>query len=45
VVVDGTVLSTLFLDRPTDATVERDFGVGYVRKTLHTAGLDVEQLT
>jgi hypothetical protein len=45
VAVDGTVLSTLFLDRPADATVERDFGVGYFRKTLHAAGLDVEQVT
>jgi hypothetical protein len=44
-VVDGMVLSTLVLDRPAGATVERDFGVGYARKTLHAQGLDVEQLT
>lgn len=44
-VADGTVLSTLFLDRPAGATVERDFGVGYVRKTLHAGDLDVEQVT
>jgi hypothetical protein len=43
--VEGTVLSTLFLDRPSDATVERDFGIGYVRKVLHADGLDVEQVT
>jgi hypothetical protein len=43
VVVDGKVLSTLFLDRPPDATVERDFGVGYYRKALHAESLDVVQ--
>ena len=43
--VDGQVLSTLFLDRPPDATVERDFGIGYFRKVLHVGGLDVEQVT
>jgi hypothetical protein len=43
--VDGQVLSTLFLDRPPASTVERDFGVGYVRKALHADGLDVEQVT
>ena len=45
VAVDGKALSTLFLDRPPDATVERDFGIGYFRKTLHADGLDVEQVT
>src|SRR5262249_25836097 len=39
-VVDGTVLSTLALDRPPGATLERDFGVGYARKALHADGLD-----
>jgi hypothetical protein len=43
--VEGMVLSTLFLDRPPEATVERDFGVGYFRKVLHADGLDVEQVT
>src|SRR6185369_8216879 len=43
--VDGQAHSTLFLDRPVGATVERDFGVGYVRKALHTDGIDVEQVT
>jgi len=43
VVVDGQVLSTLFLDRASGTTIERDFGVGYFRKTLHADGLDVEQ--
>jgi hypothetical protein len=43
--VDGTVLSTFFLDRPPGATVERDFGIGYVRKTVHGDGVDVEQVT
>ena len=44
-VADGGVLSTLFLDRPSGATVERDFGVGYFQKTLHAGDLDVEQVT
>jgi hypothetical protein len=42
--VDGTVLSTLYLDRPAGAAMERDFGVGYFRKILHAEGLDVEQV-
>jgi hypothetical protein len=44
VAVDGKALSTLFLDRPPGATMEREFGVGYVRKVLHAEGLDVEQV-
>jgi Glycosyl hydrolase 36 superfamily, catalytic domain/Glycosyltransferase family 36 len=44
VAVDGKVLSTLFLDRPPGATVEREFGVGWFRKVLHAEDLDVEQV-
>lgn len=42
--VNGTVLSTLWLDRPPNASFERDFGVGYVRKDLSAAGVDVQQV-
>src|SRR4029453_7965220 len=41
--VDGTVLSTLYLDRPPGAEFTREFGVGYSRKRLAGAGLEVEQ--
>ncbi|HEV7730790.1 MAG TPA: hypothetical protein VGR62_01445 [Candidatus Binatia bacterium] len=42
--VDGTVASTLYLDRPIDVVVERDFGVGYFRKTMVVHGVSVEQI-
>jgi Glycosyl hydrolase 36 superfamily, catalytic domain/Glycosyltransferase family 36 len=41
---EGTVLSTLYLDRPPDAEFTREFGVGYYRKRLAAAGLEVEQV-
>jgi Glycosyl hydrolase 36 superfamily, catalytic domain/Glycosyltransferase family 36 len=43
-VVDDTVTSTLWLDHGDAASRERDFGVGYFRKALGTAGVDVEQV-
>jgi hypothetical protein len=43
-VLDGTVTSTLWLDRGEGASLERDFGVGYFRKALSTRGVDVEQV-
>jgi hypothetical protein len=43
-VVDGRVLSTLWPDRAPDASLERDFGVGYFRKQLDADGMDVEQI-
>src|SRR5262249_35727983 len=43
--IDGPALSMLFLDRPAAATIEREFGVGYFRKVLHTGDVDVEQVT
>jgi hypothetical protein len=39
----GRVLSTLYDDRPADATAERDFGVGYVRKRTTVPQADVEE--
>src|SRR5262245_24558784 len=42
--VDGTVVSTLYPDRPPGAAVERDFGIGYFRKKVSAAGVDVEQV-
>jgi len=41
--VDGTVGSTLYLDRPADASFERIFGVGYFRKVVSAVGVKVEQ--
>ncbi|HEV3230434.1 MAG TPA: hypothetical protein VGY97_13240 [Solirubrobacteraceae bacterium] len=41
--VDGKVASTLYLDRPAGAPFQRDFGVGYYRKQLTFAGVDVTQ--
>ena len=41
--VDGTVWSTLYLDRQTDTTFERTFGVGYFRKVIDTGGVTVQQ--
>jgi hypothetical protein len=43
--VGGTVLSTLYADRPLGAAFERDFGVGYYRKRLSAAGVDITQNT
>jgi hypothetical protein len=40
----GTVLSTLYADRPAGADVERDFGVGYARKRVAADDLTVEQV-
>jgi Glycosyl hydrolase 36 superfamily, catalytic domain/Glycosyltransferase family 36 len=42
--VDGTVLSTLYRDRPAGAASERDFGIGYARKQLDANGVAVEQV-
>src|SRR5262249_54717364 len=42
--VDGTVVSTLFADRPQAASFERDFGVGYARKSVGAAGVAIEQV-
>ena len=42
--VDGTVLSTLYRDRPAGAASERDFGIGYARKQLEANGVAVEQV-
>ncbi len=42
--VEGTVLSTLYLDRPPGADVTREFGVGYSRKHIAAAGVEVEQV-
>ena len=42
--LDGTVTSTLWLDRGEGTSLERDFGVGYFRKTLATGGVEVEQV-
>jgi Glycosyl hydrolase 36 superfamily, catalytic domain/Glycosyltransferase family 36 len=42
--VDGTVLSTLYGDRPAGAATGRDFGIGYARKRLEANGLAVEQV-
>src|SRR5262249_8600564 len=42
--LDGTVVSTLFADRPPGASFERDFGVGYARKSVGAAGVAIEQV-
>ncbi len=42
--VGGTVASTLYADRASAAPFERDFGVGYFRKTTSAAGLEIEQV-
>lgn len=42
--VDGTIWSTLYLDRTPGAAFERDFGVGYARKRLDAGGIVVEQV-
>ena len=41
----GTVLSTLYPDRPAGSAIERDFGVGYARKRVTADGLSIEQVT
>jgi len=41
---DGAVFSTLWLDRPPGASLERDFGVGYFGKVLKAAGVTVQQV-
>jgi hypothetical protein len=43
--VGGTVVSTLWPDRPAGASFERDFGVGYFRKRVVSGGVEVEQVT
>lgn len=43
--VGGKVVSTLYLDRPQGAPFERDFGVGYARKRLTAAGVEITQDT
>jgi hypothetical protein len=42
--VGGTVLSTLWLDRPAGASFERAFGVGYFRKEMTAGGVTVRQV-
>jgi hypothetical protein len=42
--LDGTVTSTLALDRGEGTLLRRDFGVGYFGKTLATGGVVVEEL-
>ncbi|MGH7897980.1 MAG: GH36-type glycosyl hydrolase domain-containing protein, partial [Candidatus Binatia bacterium] len=39
----GRVLSTLHADLPADATMERDFGVGYFRKRTATENVAIEE--
>lgn len=39
---DGEVISTLWLDRPTDSKTLRRFGVGYFERRMETRGLIVE---
>jgi glycosyl hydrolase family 36/glycosyl transferase family 36 len=41
--VGGRVLSTLYLDRPRGAVLERRFGVGYYERLLRTAGVEVRE--
>jgi hypothetical protein len=41
---DGAVTSTLALDRAAGTSLEREFGVGYVAKTLGAPGIDVRQV-
>jgi len=41
--IDGQVLSTLHLDRPPAAKVERRFGVGYFGRDLKTATLGISE--
>ena len=43
--VDGQAISTLYLDRPPGAVFERDFGVGYFRRSLTFEGVAVEETT
>jgi hypothetical protein len=42
--VGGKVVSTLYADRPQGSSFERDFGVGYYRKHLRAAGVDLTQV-
>lgn len=39
------VLSTMYDDRPSDATTVREFGVGYGRRQMSVPGVSVEELT
>jgi hypothetical protein len=39
--VDGKVLSTFWEDRPQGASLDRDFGLGYYRKSLRAEGLEL----
>ncbi len=41
--VDGAALSTLYLDRPSDAQGGRDFGLGYGRRWLRSRDLEVRE--
>jgi hypothetical protein len=43
--VGDKVISTLYSDRPTESTFQRDFGVGYYRKRLAAEGVEVDQQT
>jgi hypothetical protein len=42
--VDGTVVSTLYDDRPQGAATERTFGVGYFSHSLATRGIDAREV-
>jgi hypothetical protein len=42
--VDGKVISTLYDDRPPDATTKRTFGVGYFAHSLSTTGIDESEV-
>jgi hypothetical protein len=42
---DGPPISTFWLDRPADAQTERDFGLGYYRRSLHSDSLDIREET
>src|SRR5262249_7662910 len=42
--VGGRTITTLALDRPPDASLERVFGVGYFQKRLTVDGVEVRQV-
>jgi hypothetical protein len=43
--VDGSVLSTLYLDRAPGSSFGRRFGVGYYAKRMRAGGMEVSQVT